>query len=241
MKNSILKRRITRWVLPACTAFLTLGVVTSCSDDLLTGMPSWLGESIYDELESRGNFKETLKLINAQDEDYASVLRKTGSKTMFVADDEAWAQFYANNPWGVTSIEEMTEAQKKLLFKANMINSAYLVELLGNLPSSSATEDPQEGACMRRSNSVNIMDSVPVVKKEDFPPINPARVDAKTGKQIDYWSRLRHAGRENALILQDDGVATMIHFMPKFMQNNNISSDDVTFLTNGGITSNADL
>ena len=240
MKNSILKRRITRWVLPACTAFLTLGVVTSCSDDLLTGMPSWLGESIYDELESRGNFKETLKLINAQDEDYASVLRKTGSKTMFVADDEAWAQFYANNPWGVTSIEEMTEAQKKLLFKANMINSAYLVELLGNLPSSSATEDPQEGACMRRSNSVNIMDSVPVVKKEDFPPINPARVDAKTGKQIDYWSRLRHAGRENALILQDDGVATMIHFMPKFMQNNNISSDDVTFLTNGGITSNAD-
>ena len=240
MKNSILKRRITHWVLPACTVFLSFGVVTSCSDDLLTGTPSWLGESIYSELESRGNFKETLKLIDAQDEDYASVLKKTGSKTMFVADDEAWEQFYENNAWGVTSIEEMTEAQKKLLFKSNMINSAYLVELLGNLPSASASEDPQEGACMRRTNSVNIMDSVPLVKKADFPPINPARVDAKTGKQIDYWSRLRPYHNDEVRILQDDGVATMIHFMPKFMQNNNITSEDVAFLTNGGITSNSD-
>ena len=130
MKNSMLKRRIARMAVPACAAFLLGGTFVSCSDDLLTGQPSWLGESIYEELESgrHGNFSETLKLINAQDEDYASVLRKTGSKTLFVADDAAWAEFYKNNPWGVKSIEDMTDAQKKLLFKANMINSAYLVE-----------------------------------------------------------------------------------------------------------------
>ena len=236
MRNSMLKRRITRMAIPACAAFLMIGGLTSCEDDLLTGQPSYLGQSIYDELARRGNFTETLKLINAQDEDYASVLKKTGSKTMFVADDAAWQKFYQNNPWGVTSLEDMSDAQKKLVFKANIINSAYLVELLGNIPAADANSDSQEGACMRRVSSVNLMDSVPVVPASQFPVINPIRQDSKTGAQIDYWSHLR--GKSSALILQDDQVATMIHFMPKFMQNNNITSEDVEFMTNGEITSN---
>ncbi len=238
MKNSILKRRITRF-LRYSFALLLLGAVTAgCQDDLLVGTPSWLGESIYEELEQRGNFTETLKLINAQDEDYASVLQKTGSKTLFAADDEAWQRFYANNTWGITSIDNMTEAQKKLIFKANMINSAYLVELLGNIPSESYDSDPIEGSCMRRENSVDIMDSVPLVLESTFPVVNTMRVDNNSGEQIDYWSRLR--GKGQAYILQDDGVATMIHFMPKFMQSNNITDDDVDFLTNHEIHTNAD-
>ncbi len=236
MKNSMLKRRVTRTVIPACAALFLGGIGTSCSDDLLTGQPSWLGESIYKELETRGNFTETLKLINAQDEDYASVLQKTGSKTLFVADDQAWQAFYQKNAWGITSLESMTAAQKKLLFKANMVNSAYLVELLGNLPTSSSTETPQEGACLRRSSSVDLMDSVPIVTKAQFPVVNPARVAVSTNEQIDYWGRLR--GKDSIPMLMDDGVASMIHFMPKFMQNNNITSADVEFLTNGDINSN---
>ena len=237
MKNSMLKRRIARWAVPVCAAFVMGGGLSSCSDDLLVGQPSWLGESIYEELESgrHGNFSETLKLINAQDEDYASVLRKTGSKTLFVADDAAWAEFYKNNPWGVKSIEDMSDAQKKLVFKANMINSAYLVELLGNIPSSTA-DDPVEGSCMRRATSVNLMDSVPLVTRDKYPVVNAARIDMATGKQVDYWSVLRD--KEQMRILEDDGVQSMIHFMPKFMQNNNITSDDVSFLTNGEINSN---
>ena len=237
MKNSMLKRRIARWAVPVCAAFVMGGGLSSCSDDLLVGQPSWLGESIYEELESgrHGNFSETLKLINAQDEDYASVLRNTCSKTLFVADDAAWAEFYKNNPWGVKSIEDMSDAQKKLVFKANMINSAYLVELLGNIPSSTA-DDPVEGSCMRRATSVNLMDSVPLVTRDKYPVVNAARIDMATGKQVDYWSVLRD--KEQMRILEDDGVQSMIHFMPKFMQNNNITSDDVSFLTNGEINSN---
>lgn len=235
MKNSNLRRGMTH---VACSAFavaLMGGFMTSCQDDLLTGQPEWLGESIYAELESRGNFTQTLKLINAQDEDYASVLKKTGSKTLFVADDASWEKFFQNNPWGVKSIDEMTEAQKKLLFKSNMINSAYLVELLGNIPSSSDDEKPIEGACMRRATSVNIMDSVPVVPKSQYPVINPVRLN-KDGEQIDYWSRVRE--NDSILLLQDESVASMIHFMPKFMVASNITSNDVEFLTNGEIKSN---
>lgn len=231
MKNSMLKRKITFAVVPACAAFLLGGMATSCSDDLLTGQPTWLGSSIYEELESRGNFTETLKLINAQDEDYASMLKRTGSKTLFVADDAAWQRFYQKNPWGVTSLEEMSPAQRKLIFKSNMVNSAYLVELLSSIPG----ETPLEGACMRRSTATNLMDSVPYVPAAKFPVINPARRN-NNGTQIDYWADVR--GKEGIYMVQDSSVASMIHFMPRFMQNNNITSDDVEFLTNGEIKSN---
>lgn len=227
----MLKRKITLAVVPACAAFLLGGVATSCSDELLTGQPSWLGESIYEELESRGNFTETLKLINAQDEDYASMLRRTGSKTLFVADDAAWQRFYQNNPWGVRRLEDMSPAQRKLIFKSNMVNSAYLVELLSNIPG----DTPLEGACMRRSTATNLMDSVPYVPSSDFPVVNPARKNSN-GEQIDYWAGVR--GKEGIYMVQDSSVASMIHFMPRFMQNNNITSDDVEFLTNGDIKSN---
>ena len=238
MKHSNLKLRFARLAGSVGAAFLLGGGMTSCQDELLTGQPSWLGESIYAELERRGNFTETLKLINAQSEDYASVLKKTGSRTLFAADDAAWAEFYKNNPWGVKSLAEMTEAQKRLLFKGNMIKSAYLVELLGNLPAETAESDPEEGACLRRASSVDLMDSVPVVWKKDYPVINPVRVDQNTKEQIDYWSRLRDT--DSALIMQDDEVASMIHFMPKFMQYNGIRPHDVEFMTNGEIKSNTD-
>ena len=236
MKHRNLKLRIARTAGSVSAAFLLGGIMSGCTDDLLTGQPSWLGESIYQELERRGNFTETLKLINAQSEDYATVLRKTGSRTLFAANDEAWKEFYANNPWGVKSIEEMTEAQKRLIFKANMIKSAYLVELLGNLPATSSESDPEEGACLRRASSVSLMDSVPVVWKKDYPEVNPVRLDANTGAQVDYWSRLRD--QDSALVMQDDGVAPMIHFMPKFMLYNRITSHDVEFMTNGDIKTN---
>lgn len=239
MKNSILRRRIARMAVPVCAAFLLGAGLTSCEDDLLVGQPSWLGESIYDELDQRGNFTQTLSLINAQDEDYVSLLKKTGSKTLFVADDEAWQRFYANNPWGVKSIDGMTNAQRKLLFKSNILTSAYLLELLGNLPG----ETPTEGACMRRGTELSGMDSVQYLPNAKFPVVNVVRRNTDTGEQIDYWSEVR--GKDGIFLapkwddaLNDFESPTMIHFMERFMKNNNISSDDVKFLTNGEIQSN---
>ncbi len=233
MKNSILQRGFKRTCRISIVVSLLGATLTGCEDELLTGTPSWLGESVMGELEKRGNFSQTIKLIQSQDEDYESVLRKTGSKTVFVADDAAWSAFFSNNPWGVRSLDDLTAAQRKLLFKSNMIDSPYLIEQLGNVPASSATSEPIEGSCMRRSSSVGIMDSVPLVPAAKFPVVNPVRVDAKTGVQVDHWKRLR--GKKSAYILQDNSVAPIIHFMPKFMQVSNITADDVSFLTNGDI------
>ena len=74
------------------------GVTYSCKDDSLdVKKPSFLGGSIYDELNARG-FKYTVRLI--EDLGYKDVMSQTGSKTLFVASDKAYDEFFKNNPWG---------------------------------------------------------------------------------------------------------------------------------------------
>jgi len=92
--------------------------------------PDWLGESIYDYLASKDNFTNFVRII--EDLKYKDVLSKTGSKTLFVADDAAFDRFYQHNNWGVSRYEDLTLAQKNLLLKFAMINNAYLIETLSN-------------------------------------------------------------------------------------------------------------
>ena len=67
------------------------GVTYSCKDDSLdTQKPSFLGGSIYDELNARG-FKYTVRLI--EDLGYKDVMSQTGSKTLFVASDKLTRNF----------------------------------------------------------------------------------------------------------------------------------------------------
>ena len=70
----------------------------SCKDDYYYDdvEPEWLGASIYDYLVTNGNYSNYSRLID--DVGYAAVLSKTGSKTLFVADDAALDRFYQNNP-----------------------------------------------------------------------------------------------------------------------------------------------
>lgn len=201
--------------------------MSSCEDDLLTGTPSWLGSSIYEELESRGNFKTTLALINDPDlseTNYPEMLRRTGSMTLFVADDAAWSKYLSTR--GVSSVNQLPKAEKKNLLKAAMINNAYLIELLSNTPG----DPPTEGACLRRASRVDVTDSIPVMQAEEFPVINPARVNDK-GEQVDYWAAVRD--RKQILIYKDNNPTPMVHFLPDFMIKNDLGNTDVEKLTNG--------
>ena len=78
-------------------------MLQSCEDDLLTGQPSWLGNSIYERLKDEGGYSTTLKLID--DLGQHDVMAQTGSKTLFAANDEAFQKWFANNSWGVRSYE----------------------------------------------------------------------------------------------------------------------------------------
>jgi hypothetical protein len=87
-------RRVTKAALA-----LLIGTVMmqSCKDDdlILTGQPSWLGNSIYERLQEEGNYKYTLRLID--DLGQTEVLGHTGSKSLFVANDSAFEAWFAEN------------------------------------------------------------------------------------------------------------------------------------------------
>ena len=133
-------------------------LVTSCENDLDEllkdgNSPEWLGSSIYSTLQERGNFKYTLRLINDMP-GYASILSRTGSRTVFVANDEAWERFFkgeSRNPWlkqGETmTYEDLTQAQKQWIINNSMINAAYLIERLSTTSSDGSFS---EGQAMRR-------------------------------------------------------------------------------------------
>ena len=64
------------------------GLMSSCSEyDLDERTPEGWGSSIYNWLTSQGNFTNSVRMID--DLDYREVLSKTGSNTLFVANDEA--------------------------------------------------------------------------------------------------------------------------------------------------------
>ena len=208
-----------RWV-AAVTCGLLIGasaVLTSCKDDVLTGQPSWLGNSIYERLQEDGNYTTVLHLID--DLDLKEVLGHTGSKTLFVANDSAYRQWFGHNSWGVNSYDQLTTAQKKLLLNNSMINNAYLIELMSNVSGT----PPVEGRAMRRETATSIYDSVYVMPSSKMP-------------DTEAWAELKAEGK-SVPIFRDATSAPVIHFLPAYMSFNKITSEDLSILTNGQATS----
>jgi uncharacterized surface protein with fasciclin (FAS1) repeats len=193
----------------------------SCKDQYLydNKEPDWLGASIYDYLKGDGQFTYYTKLID--DLGYAPVLKKTGSKTLFVANDSAFAKFFENNPWGVKSYEELTLAQKKLILFYNMIDNAYLIETLSNYNDGGALV---VGQAMRRATGMNeaeLLDSLPFEKGDQLP-------------NGPYWQKYKANG---LLLMMENSPWPMVHFLQKQMDNAGITDEDFQIMT--GLTRSA--
>jgi len=206
----------------------------SCEKDILTGQPEWLGNSIYERLEEGIVVNDTLRHFTIvmrliDDLGQKEILSRTGSKTLFVASDEAYTNWFKNNSWGITSYEQLSLAQKKLLLNNSMINNAYLIELMSNV----SGNPPQEGLCMRRPTASSIYDSVPTMSVSEM-PINPMQKE-----RLDSWSAVRNGGKD-IHILKNSDAAPMIHFLPEFMAKNKITDRDLQILSNGESNSIAD-
>lgn len=204
----------------ACV-FLVGGSLNSCQDvfdeyKLDDDEPSWLGASIYNFLEkgtpghSYNNFVELIDSLGEKE-----TLAHTGSKTLFVADDAAFERFFADNPWGVKSVSEMSKAQMKILLYSSMLDNAMLLDML----SSTGAATSAEGTCLRRLTSASIIDTIPLVKGEDMPTYNK------------YWDALRGKERAEELRIAKDGTqAMMVHFLGDYLKNNAIKASDIEFL-----------
>jgi uncharacterized surface protein with fasciclin (FAS1) repeats len=209
------------------TILLSLTLVTvlmvSCTNEFefqSNNKPSWLGESIYDQLQqgyvdkdgTQHTFNYFLRLID--DIEYTEVLKRTGSKTLFVSNDKSFERFFNGNEWGVSSYDDFTLAQKKLIMNTAMINNAYLVELM------SSTEGPVEGQALRRTTAVSVLDSIPFELVQDFPENNP------------NWDYHR-ANREGLYLLKDNTPIPMLHFLQRQMRFKGITNEDFEIIFNG--------
>ncbi len=207
----------TSVILSAC-----LGGIASCSHyDLDEYDPEGWGSSIYNYLNESGNYTNTLKLI--EDLGLKDVLAKTGSKTLFVADDDAFDRFYSNNEWGVEDYSQLSASQKKMLILGCMINNSYQVKDLASV------EGPVEGQSFRRLSSMSVFDSVSVVKPEDLPNMQP-------GDEVHNSTWLKFKGRDNVVLMHDMTNSPITYFVEASLSNYKITDDDYAFLFNNKVS-----
>lgn len=226
MKRKTIAKQGRRVVIAACSMLMGVSVLQSCKDDddVLTGQPDWLGNSIYEQLQQYGNYQTLLRLIDDV-EDNREVLSHTGSRTLFATNDSAYDAWFQTTTWKtgtgayVRRYEDLSDVQKKVLLNNSMLNNAYLIELMSNVPGNPVGE----GRAMRRLSMSDIYDSVPIMTPQEMP-------------QNEYWDALREEGKP-IRIFKDNSRAPIIHFLPAFMQRNNFTVDDLSRLTNRPATS----
>ena len=206
-------KQCRHWVLAAGVLFAGGGILSSCSEyDLDERTPEGWGSSIYSWLDEQGNYTNTVRMID--DLGYHDVLAKTGSKTLFVADDAAYERFYRNNTWGVRSYDQLSLSQKKLLLFGSMIDNSMQ---LNSLPSVQGNP-PREGECLRRFASSSPYDSVAIITTDQMPD-NP------------YWKRYRESGQP-MVCMTDNSQTTLLQFIEKQLVNRRITNADYDFLFN---------
>jgi uncharacterized surface protein with fasciclin (FAS1) repeats len=214
-----------------CVSLALAGLMTSCIDKYeevdAESKPSWLGESIYAELKNpathgllTGTFNNYLHLID--DLGYDEVLARTGSKTIFPANDEAFDRFFKSNDWGVTSYEQLSESQKKLLLYSSMLDNALLLGLLPNV--SNGTNDVMKGQAVKHATNVSIIDTVQHIVGSGSTAQRPDGMPANNK----YWEKYYDKGIH---VVNDATRPMMVHLTREYMLNNDIkvNGDDSDF------------
>ena len=206
----------------ALCLFAACGVFTACTDDYDLddegNYPSWLGNSIYEAMKHpealtagtgnvlQGTFTNYLRLID--DLGYAETLGKTGSKTVFPANDEAFDRFYKNNQWGVRRYEDLTDAMKRQLLYGSMLDNALLVEMLANISDGSTAV--RQGQAMKHTTGADVIDTITFLPNQAAMPVNNS-----------YWEKYYDNG---IYMVMDATRPMMVHFTEEQMTTNSITT-----------------
>lgn len=196
-----------------CASFVAMGFLASCEKELLIpegSKPEWLGGSIYEELRSgthlNGTFNTYLRLID--DLGYNEILSRTGSKTIFPANDEAFDRFFKNNKYGVSSYDELTEGMKRQILKSSMLDNALLSGMLSNI--SSGDNNVTRGVAIKHETNISVTDSITHLLSGAEMPQNNS-----------YWDRFRTKGIH---VVYDATKPMMVHFTREQMLGNAITT-----------------
>lgn len=199
-----------------CASLVCLGMMYSCTKEELVPegeKPEWLGESIYEELQNpnpehlNGTFSTYLRLVD--DLDYKEVLSRTGSMTVFPANDDAFNRFFSSeNAFGVHSYEELTISQKKLLLNSSLLKNAMLASMLSNIPADD--NNVERGRAIKHETNVSVIDDVQFLSGGAVMPAYNT-----------YWDQYRTTGL-NAVF--DGTVPMMVHLTREQMLANDITT-----------------
>ena len=151
-----------------------------------------------------GTFSYYLRL--ADDLGYADVFNRTGSKTVFPANDEAFEHFFHDNPWGISSYEQLSMTQKKQLLYGSMIDNALLTGMLSNIQNGGTVS---RGQAMRHNTAISITDTITHYTEDSQLPQNNA-----------YWDKFREDG---IYYVADATKPSMVHFTREHMLQNGIT------------------
>jgi uncharacterized surface protein with fasciclin (FAS1) repeats len=213
MKKRTFKMHLRGWWLAGAAA-AAAGTFVACEDyDLDEKLPPGFGSTINSYLEDN-NYKDFARLV--KELGYEEALSGRSSKTMFVADDEAFARFYASNKWGVRSYDDLTLAQKKILLYSAMIDNSLQ---LMSLSSTTGSEGAVLGNCMRRATASSIYDTIPTIYPSEMPDNGSA------------WAYYRDRGKA-IVCMKDASTAPVMFFVEKFLEKNRITNADIDFLFN---------
>ncbi len=200
-------------------ALIAAGWCSSCKDtyDLDEKLPPNFGSNLMTYLEDNG-FNTYARLAN--DLNYVDALSGVALKTLLAADDKAYEEFFKSNPWGVKSYEELTLAQKKMLFYGSMLDNSLQVL---NLSSTSGQNEATAGNAMRRAGSGSIYDTVPIIQPAEMPDNNI------------NWTYYRENGK-SIVCMKDMSAQPMLFFIEPFLQSKRITNEDINFLYNNRIS-----
>ena len=205
--------KVGKYIGITCLLFVC-AMVQSCRDEYFYDdrEPDFIGSSIYDYLDGKGNFTYFLRVIN--DLDYKDVLQRTGSKTLFVADDNAFKKGIKEK-WGFDEYSQLTAAHKRMILYGAMLDNAYLLEMLSKMQSTGVNAEPIPGQCLRQATSASVTDTVALFSYREFPKNNP-HWDAFKEKQI--------------RVTLDATQPMMLHFIKDQLYQKNITEKDLRLL-----------
>ena len=214
--------KVGKYIGLACLLFVC-ATFQSCRDEYFFDdtEPTFVGSSIYDYLYEQGEFKHFLQVI--EDLDYKEVLSKTGSKTLFVANDKAFEQGIKEN-WGFTDYSQLTLAHKRIILYGAMLDNAYLLEMLSKMQSTGANAEPIPGQCLRRVTSASVTDTVGLFGPKDLPKNNSA------------WEAF-----DSIRLALDASRTMMTHFIEDQLYMKNINERDLQLLVNDATARLSDI
>ena len=196
-----------------CASLSCMAMMYSCQREELVPAdekPEWLGSTIYEELQSGkhldGSFTNYLRLV--KDLGYDEVLGRTGSKTIFPANDAAFETFFqSDNAFGVHSYDELTEGMKKQLLYTSMLDNAMLMGMLSNV--SADANNVSRGVALKHASNLSITDTIYTLYSGATMPQGNS-----------YW---RNYYQKGINVIYDGTVPMIVHFTREQMLNNDIT------------------